>query len=281
MIRQLRMRFPDLKSKAFTMSYDDGVEQDIRLIELMRRHGIKGTFNLSSGEYPPEGHKWPEGQVHRRMPLSECQKVYSGSDIEVAIHGTHHPFWNSQPAPSAMWDIINDRKMLEEQYGGIIRGAAYPFGAFDDTAVELLRLAGIKYCRTVISSHRFDMPHDWLRLEATCHHRDEKLNELTEKFISAEPRPGQEPMLFYLWGHAYEFEGNDNWYIIEDLLEKIGGRDDIWYATNLEICNYSEAFDRLEFSVDGNRIYNPTSTDLYATDGQISFEIKAGSVFEF
>ena len=281
MLKQIRMRFPGFKAKTFTMSYDDGVEQDIRLIELMRRHGIKGTFNISSGEYPPEGHKWPEGQVHRRMPLSECQKVYEGDDIEIAIHGTHHPFWDSQPTPSAMWDIINDRKMLEEQYGGIIAGAAYPFGAFDDDAVEILRLAGIKYCRTVISSHRFDMPKDWLRIEATCHHRDEKLNELSDRFISYTPRHSQEPMLFYLWGHAYEFEGNDNWYVIEDLLEKIGGHDDIWYATNVEIYDYQKAFGRLEFSVDGHKIYNPTAIDLYATDGALQINLPAGSVTEF
>lgn len=278
MIKQLRMRFPGFKAKAFTMSYDDGVEQDIRLIELMRRHGVKGTFNLSSGEYPPEGHKWSEGQVHRRMPLSECQKVYEGDDIEVAVHGTHHPHWPSQPAPAAMWDIINDRRELEAQYGGIIRGGAYPFGSFDDTSVEILRLAGIKYCRTVISSHSFDMPRDWLRLEATCHHRDERLPELAERFISRNPNQNQEPMLFYLWGHAYEFESADNWYVIEGLLEKIGGRDDVWYATNIEICDYQEAFSRLEFSVDGHTVYNPTSTDLFAMADGLPVSIPAGSV---
>ena len=35
--------------KLFTVSYDDGTEQDFRIIELMERYGIKGTFNLSSG----------------------------------------------------------------------------------------------------------------------------------------------------------------------------------------------------------------------------------------
>ncbi len=261
--------------KAFTMSYDDGVEQDIRLIELMRRHGIKGTFNLSSGEYPPEGHKWPEGQVHRRMPLSECKKVYEGDDIEVAIHGTNHPWWDSEPSATAMWDIINDRRELEAQYGGIIRGGAYPFGAYNDTAVDILRLAGIKYCRTVISSHRFDIPRDWLRLAATCHHRDERLNELADFFIKVN-RPTAEPMMFYLWGHAYEFEGADNWYVIEDLLQKIGGHDDIWYATNIEICDYDNAFKQLIFSADGSLVHNPTATDLWANNGAETVKIPAG-----
>ena len=40
------MRFPGGKKKALTLSYDDGVEQDIRLIDIMKKNGLKGTFNL-------------------------------------------------------------------------------------------------------------------------------------------------------------------------------------------------------------------------------------------
>ena len=44
------MRLKDGKSKVFTMSYDDGVVQDIRLSEIMKQNGLKGTFNVNSGE---------------------------------------------------------------------------------------------------------------------------------------------------------------------------------------------------------------------------------------
>ncbi|HNX14524.1 MAG TPA: polysaccharide deacetylase, partial [Oscillospiraceae bacterium] len=35
----------DNKKKAVTFSYDDGVTQDIRLIELFNKYGMKATFN--------------------------------------------------------------------------------------------------------------------------------------------------------------------------------------------------------------------------------------------
>ena len=35
--------------KLFTLSFDDGTEQDCRLIALMEKYGVKGTFNISSG----------------------------------------------------------------------------------------------------------------------------------------------------------------------------------------------------------------------------------------
>ena len=274
MKQQIRMRFPEGRAKAFTLSYDDGVEQDIRLIELIRAHGVKCTFNLSSGEYPPEGFEWEPGRIHRRMPLSRCREVYQGDDIEVAIHGTHHPFWDALPTPSAMWDIINDRRELESQYGRIIRGGAFPFGTYSDSAVEMLRLAGIAYCRTVKSSRSFNMPADWLRLEATCHHRDPELYELADRFVSV--KNVRDPLMFYVWGHTYEFEDNDNWHVMEELLDRVSGHDDVWYATNIEICDYAHAFGELIYSADGSMAYNPTVTDLWAWNGEETIKIPSG-----
>ena len=41
--------FPQGKAKALTMSYDDGREQDRKLVEIFNRYGIRGTFNLNYG----------------------------------------------------------------------------------------------------------------------------------------------------------------------------------------------------------------------------------------
>ena len=70
------MRFPGGKAKAFTMSYDDGVEQDIRLIEIMNRFGLKGTFNLNAGLFAPEGTVYPKGQISRRLSAKRALELY-------------------------------------------------------------------------------------------------------------------------------------------------------------------------------------------------------------
>ena len=152
---------------------------------------------------------------------------------------------------------------------------AYPFGTLSDDVVEILRLAGIAYSRTTVSRLNFDIPTDWLRLGATCHHENPALTELGEKFtVSA---PNREPWLFYLWGHAYEFEGHDNWHVIERFLKTVGHRDDVWYATNIEIHDYVQAFRALRFSVDGTLAQNPTAVDVWALrDGEV-VRIPAGA----
>ena len=48
------MKLKDGKSKVLTLSYDDGVVQDIRLINILDKYGIRGTFNINTGMYLPE-----------------------------------------------------------------------------------------------------------------------------------------------------------------------------------------------------------------------------------
>ena len=82
--------------------------------------------------------------------------------------------------------------------------------------------------------------------------------------------------MFYLWGHSYEFDNNDNWDVIEKFAQIASGHDHIWYATNIEIYDYVKAYDSLVFSADGSRIYNPTLiTVWFDIDGTV-YNIKSG-----
>lgn len=262
------MRYPGGLGKALTFSYDDGVEQDIDLIRILDKYGMKGTFNINSGEYPPEGHTYPKGQIHRRMSRAQCMEVYKNSGHEVAVHCLTHASLTELPRATIVQEVMQDRLNLEKDYGGIIRGCAYPFGTFNDQVVEVLRDCGILFARTVMSTHRFDIPQDWLRLPATCHHDDPMLMQLADKFANMKTPFGSQ--LFYVWGHSYEFEEKNNWQVIEDFCAKLAGKEDIWYATNSEIFAYLEAWNKLIPSADGLTLYNPTTTPLWLTTrGQV------------
>ncbi len=268
------MRFPEGKAKALTLSYDDGVEQDIRLIDIMKENGLKGTFNINTELYSHEGKVFPEGQIHRRMTKSLAKKTYLDSGMELAVHTLTHPDLTTEPANVCTYEVLQDRKNIEEEYGTIVRGMAYPFGTYNDAVVECLKSCGIIYSRTVRTTERFDIPEDWLRLSTTCHHKNPRLMELAHKFV--EEKPNRNPWLFYLWGHSYEFEMDDNWNVIEEFAAYIGHKEDVWYATNIEIFDYIAAYKQLIFSVNRQTVYNPTATDLYFENrGQI-YCVKAG-----
>ncbi len=275
MAQQLFMRYPGGKAKALTFSYDDGVEQDIRFIEILDKNGMKGTFNINSGSYPAEDNVWAEGTIHRRMPKSRVTELYSKGGHEVAVHALTHAWLEQLPPERIAYEVIKDREDLEDQFGCIVRGMAYPYGTFSDTVVEVLRSCGIVYARTTQVTRKFDIPKDWLRLAATCHHNEPTLMELAQNFVNMEISKSA-PKLFYVWGHTYEFEGKDNWQVIEEFCNFMGNRDDIWYATNIEIYEYIKDFESLVYSVDGRIVKNPTARELYYQfNGKIS-SIKPG-----
>lgn len=271
---QVFMRFPGGKLKTLTFSYDDGVEQDVKLIELFQKYGLRATFNLNSGQYAPEGTKYPEGQIHRRLSESAVSRLYRQDGIEVAVHGSTHPWLDHMPVNMCTKDLMDDREKLEKQFGTIVRGMAYPFGTYSDDVVDSMRSVGIVYSRTVHSSHNFDMPSDWMRLPATCHHNDPELMTLAKRFL--EESSWGRPWMFYLWGHSYEFEENNNWEVMEEFAELMAKRDDIWYATNIEIYDYQDAFRRLLFSMDGRIVKNPTAYELWFFLNGKEYSVKPG-----
>ena len=253
------MRFPGFRAKAFTLSYDDGPVWDRQLIELMSKYGVKGTFNLNAHRYDFSSDSFED--IKRDM-----RELYLGSGNEVAIHTLGHLNLPAIESGFAVRSIIRDRELLEEMFGVIIKGMAYPYGRYSDEVVEMCRLCGVNYSRTTVSTGRFDLPTDWLRLPATCHHKDARLMELADKFINTPPLEKswrQGPSVFYVWGHSYEFNDDDNWSVIEELFKKVSGREDVWYATNGEIFDYTHAFKSLVYSANGELCHNPTSTEVY------------------
>lgn len=273
----LFMRFPGGVGKCLTLSYDDGVIQDRRLMGIMKEHGLKGTFNLNSGTYADKEYD-DYHTTHRRLPKEAALELYKDSGFEVASHAVTHPFLEQLPAAECTREILEDRAAHERDYGTIVRGFAYPYGTYNDTVIAALRACGIVYARTVWSSHSFDIPSDWLVLRPTCHHGEPELPELTDKFVNQ--KPGSAPWLFYLWGHSYEFDFNNNWDIIEKFAAATGHRGDIWYANNIEVYDYVRAYNQLIFSADMKKAVNNSALTLwFEYDGRI-YEIKGGSSLE-
>ena len=269
------LRFPNFKQKAVTLSYDDGVRQDKRLVKIMVKNGLKGTFNLNSGLFNSVRDVEDKG----RMTIEEALELYYPNGMEVAAHGYKHLSLAKVDSAIAINDVIKDRVELEKIFGGVIKGMAYANGSFNDEVVDLLKKCGVNYCRTVTSTRDFNLPTDWLRLPATCHHSFTDLMELAEKFVNL--GKGRHfwydpPHLFYLWGHSYEFDNQNNWDVIEKFAEYIGGREDIWYATNGEIYDYVTAFDRLEYSAEGSYIYNPSAIDVYISYKDRKYVVPSG-----
>ena len=271
------MRFPGMRERALTFSYDDGVETDIRFIEILKKHGMKATFNINSSIFAPEGKVYPAGTVHRRMSRSQVLATYTDSGMEVATHADHHAWPAHNPPAVFALEMLRDREQLEAMFGGIIDGSAYPYGEYNEEVKSILRACGIVYARTVRQTETFALPTDWLEWNSTCHHDNPRLTELGEKFLNDKIQ--RDPYLFYVWGHTYEFDGKIKWDVIEKFAAQVGDRPDIiWYATNHEIYDYVTAFRRMVFSADGTVAYNPTVQTLCFVNDGSPVELRPGEL---
>ena len=259
---RLNMRFPGERVKAVTLSYDDQSEQDIRLIEILNENKMKGTFNISTGLYSPEGKTFREGAVCRRMTRQRSIELYKNSPHEVAVHGYSHPYLVQMPSSAVTREVFADRLNLEADFETDVRGMAYPFGdySYSEEVANALRATGIVYSRLTSATKKFRLPSDWLKWNPTCKHTEPELMALAERFIG--DTNNKEPLLFYLWGHSFEFESDNNWSVIEEFCRYMGNRDDIWYATNIEIYDYVKAYERLIWTADMHRVYNPSAISV-------------------
>lgn len=260
-MRNIYKCFPQGKFKVLTLSYDDGKKSDRRLVEIFNKYGIKATFHLNSGLFHDTSRIQPE----------EVKNLYEGH--EVAAHTFTHPTIARCPITQVVQQVIEDRKFLENIVGYPVRGLSYPNGSYSKEIKDMLPHTGIEYSRVVGSSLNFALPEDLYAWQATCHHKN-NLMKLAEDFNALFKK--QYLYMMYVWGHSYEFDNDNNWELIEGFCRYISNKQDIWYATNIEIVDYLKACDNLKFSAEGSFVYNPSSKSVwFSVDGNI-VEVKGG-----
>ncbi len=283
-MRYRYLRFPGGKFKAVTLSYDDGVKQDIRFAEILDKYGIKCTFNINSNSL--------YSNSESKITAQEMKTHLYDKGHEIAVHGKHHVALGN-PSPSlGIRDVLDCRQELEDALDTIIRGMAYPDtgirticnGNSYDNIRHYLKDLGIVYARTLGGDNdAFQLPSDFYAWMPTAHHNNKNLIPWAENFVALEEctyAANAVARLFYLWGHSYEFDRNDNWDVIENFCQTIGGKDDIWYATNIEIYEYIEAYNSLIFSADCKKIYNPTLKEIWIYIDREIYSIKPGETLK-
>ena len=225
------------KLKAITFSYDDGVTQDIRLIELLNKYNLKCTFNINSELLSKSGILIREGKhiSHYKLHSEDVKAVYAGH--EVAVHTLTHPNLTKCDDKEIIRQVETDRLNLSDLVGYEVVGMAYPCGGVnhDDRVADIIKKqTGVKYSRTITSSHCFDIQENLYSFNPTVYHLDfDRMMQLGKKFIELKT---DAPKIFYVWGHSFEMDyGADYWVKLEEFFNLISNKNDIFYGTNKEV----------------------------------------------
>lgn len=277
------MRYPNGKAKAVTFSYDDGVPQDKRLAELFDQYGLKGTFNFNC-----------EHMRKTNFTKEQINEYFLSKGHEIAVHGANHRANGNARPIEGIRDVLDCRLELEEKCDRIIRGMAYPdsgitlmgnFASYDQIKNYLIEL-DIAYARTLGGDNNsFMLPQDFHAWMPTCHHTNSKTMEYIDEFLKLDIsttayHARRVSRLLYIWGHSYEFDRHNNWEYMQEICEKLANNDEIWYATNIEIYDYVQAYNRLIYSADGYKIYNPTLLTIWIDVDGVLYSISSGETLQ-
>ena len=240
MIKKL---YPNGKSKAFNVSYDDGVLQDERFIKLLNTYNLKGTFNLNFGLMENE-FEWihETGCIVKRLSKENVLSLYDGH--EVASHTLTHPFMQEKTENEIMKELETDKKNLEKLFGRQIKGFAVPFDYYSELIEFCVKKCGFEYTRISEESLSFAPQTNYHRWKATVFHLDDSLEKLIEDFIQT----NEELALFQIAGHTYDFDTENMWDKIEAILKKISSQDNILPMTTIEIIDYLKAMEQAEIT---------------------------------
>ena len=278
---QIDMLFPEGKTKALVLSYDDGPVQDRRLIELLDRYGLKGTFHLNSGLLGNDGHVLPE----------EVRMLYAGH--EVSVHTVNHPGLTQLTESEIVREVVADREALERLTGKLVRGMSYPFGDHDQFVIDSLRGTGIEYARTVEDSYGFAIPDEFLAWHPTIHQFGKAYYEdstperdarelarffrIVDDFLTTEEVP-----LLYVWAHSWEFDGGDDrWRQAEQFFKTIREHGGICSLTHIGLVDYIKAFRGVKYPADKSMATNLHAMPVFLSIEGSACRIGAGETMPF
>lgn len=251
--------YPEGKTKALIMSFDDGLQQDKHLIAIMNKYGIKGTFNLNSGMLDSTA-QWLDDYL-------ETQSSYIGKDEittvyrnhEIASHTVRHPNLTQIESIKIVKEVNDDIDSLEVFSGQKIISFAYPFLSANSEVASLLKnKTQITNARTGPGTGSFSLPDSLMLWLPTCHHSE------AHKYVNAFKTASDSLQLFYIWGHSWEFDQNmeyNNWDYIDKLCQNISGLQEVWYTSTGEFARYLQAIRSLKFS--NSAMKNDSTVPVY------------------
>ena len=224
------------KNKAITFSFDDGETQDIRLIEILNKYGLKATFNLNSQTLGKQETLNRNGKVvsFNKVSAEEVQKIYAGH--EVAVHTLTHPNLTGLEELEIIRQVEEDRKQLSKICGYEVVGMAYPCGGVnnDERVAKIIQeKTGVKYARTITSTYQFDKQSNLFRFNPSVYYIEKDLECVVDRFLAMQ---SDTPQLLYIWGHSFELDAEYiTWENFERICKKLANRTDVYYGTNKQV----------------------------------------------
>lgn len=255
--------YPGGKTKAFNVTYDDGVLQDVRFVKLLNRYGLKGTFNLNS-QLMEQEFEWvhENGMLVKRLSCLAVRGLYDGH--EIASHTLTHPYMHDKSEAEILWELSEDKRRLEALFGTEVAGFAVPFDYYSERIARCVKKCGFEYGRMSEESRGYSPWQDVYYWRTGMFHLSADLQTYVDSFLQTE----QELAMCQIVGHSYDLDAEGLWDGMESIFRKIAVNEKILPMTHIEIVRYIRAMGQA--SISENAIRNGSDRELwFQVDGKV------------
>ena len=234
---------PSEKRIVVTTSWDDGHALDMKLADLLKRYGIKGTFYVAPRDI----------EFNQESLLTDVQIIKLSRDFEIGAHTMTHRQLPMISLHDAKNEMVESKLYLEKLIGRKISSFCYPRGEYTAAHVLQAKEVGFTLARTV-SRFEFDVGKNLFELPTTIHAYDHwsdawavlKFSHFNlfkffayyvhwdELAVAMFEKVKKEGGVYHLWGHSWEVEGHNDWRRLERVLSHISNQPEVKYFTNSE-----------------------------------------------
>ncbi len=142
-----------LPDKAFLVTLDDGFEDNYRnAFPILKRFQIPAVIYLVTGLIGKTNQWMTMPTFSERKMLSWMQiKKMASQGIDFGSHTVTHPKLNELDDDSVGKELVQSKKVIEEQLGVECQHFAYPYGLLTEKTHKLVQQAGFKTACTTRS----------------------------------------------------------------------------------------------------------------------------------
>lgn len=218
----------------FTCSIDDGHPLDMKMADLLSKHGIGATFYV------------PIRNCEGDAVLDKPQIRELSRQFEIGSHTYDHCYLKAVDIRQSYRQIHDGKRMLEDTLGTQVNGFCYPGGRYRQCDVDLVKACNFTYARTTMNlcfdagNKPFEMPTtiqfyphvrsvylrnyagsgEWLKradgLRLALQH-DDWIKRLYGMFDHA----CRHDAVFHLWGHTKQVEQLGAWDELDRFLSHV------------------------------------------------------------
>jgi peptidoglycan-N-acetylglucosamine deacetylase len=245
-----------------TTSWDDGDPQDLRIAEMLRARGLRGSFYIPIIGY--------DG---RPTLDSKGLRTLAAQGFEIGAHGVSHHTLPKFRAKELRREIRICKERLEDILGDEVRMFCYPKGRYSARVIREVTKAGYRGGRTTeMLGHNLDF--DPYRMSTTLqvypHTKTQYLKNMARSLHFARAldwaahfwRAGTwvelakrtfdrvlvEGGIWHIYGHSWEIEESNLWTGLADVLDYVSRQQGVLYVSNVEALKFLPAKRKAELN---------------------------------